>query len=68
VKRRIAMREVKDIMLQVILAVIYFVLIFPLGVALRIVRDPMARKWRKSLQSYRVERRGGSRIDLLKTF
>lgn len=40
---------------HIILSLIFFVLISPTGLVMRIRRDPMRRKWDKTVTSYRIE-------------
>jgi len=41
---------------RIILGVLFYVLILPMGLIMRLFgNDPMARKWDKSAESYRVE-------------
>jgi hypothetical protein len=55
-------------MSRIVLALVYFTVLSPLGFLLRLVHDPMARKWNKSSPTYRIDRRGSFRVNLRKAY
>ena len=40
---------------RIILSLIFFLVVLPTGLIMRLSRDPMRRKWDKSVTSYRIE-------------
>ena len=57
------------IVTRIILGVVFYVVILPFGLALRLRRrDSLHRKWDHDLQSYRVKSRVASPIDMEKPF
>ena len=40
---------------RIILSLIFFLVVLPTGLIMRLSRDPMRRKWDKAVTSYRIE-------------
>lgn len=65
----IAANAINWIMTRLLLGLVFYVVIWPLGCILKIMgKDPMARKWNRALTSYRVTSAPSTKDDMERPF
>lgn len=60
---------INAVVTRVVLGIIYYMVVFPMGMVMRLLgKDPMARRWMTTLQSYRIPSQSSTTNDMENPF